>query len=134
MNSESLIRDCLKQLGRRNGIAGLTLEVNGCAGIEIQDGRRIYLKFDRERGRVFIYRALFPLHTVDSTTLRRCMALNLLEAQTGGGVLALSDHMDAIIYHKSIAGDKVDVTSLLQAIEVLLADGERLARLLAASV
>ena len=131
MDSQSLLRECVEQLGKRNDIAGLTLDARGNSGIEVRDGRRAFLKLDQERNRVFVYRALLPLHAVDAAVLRRCMALNLLEGGTDGGVLSLSDRMDAIVYHSSIAGDQIDVDLLQDAMEALLTNGERVAQSLA---
>jgi hypothetical protein len=130
MESESLLRDCIEQFGKRNGIAGLALEPNGCAGIEVRDGRRVYIKLDRELDRAFIYRALLPMHFVNSDLLRRCMELNLLEAGAGGGVLSMSPQMEAIVYHTSAPARIVDATWLEGAIEDVLARGERLVQLL----
>jgi hypothetical protein len=130
MDSEVLLRECVELLGKRNNIAGLTLEPNGCAGVEVSDGRRVYLKLDCEHDRVFVYRALMPLHAVDEQVLRRSMQLNVLEAGTYGGVLSLSSQMDAILYHMSITASGVDVTWLQGAMERLLANGECLAQLL----
>ncbi|HWX13244.1 MAG TPA: CesT family type III secretion system chaperone [Trinickia sp.] len=130
MDSERLLRECLELLGERNNIVGLTLEANGCAGIEVRDGRKVFVKLDRERDRVFLYLALLPLHAVDLAVLQRGMELNLLEAGTEGGVLSLSRHIDALVYHTSIAGSQVDATRLQDAMEALLANGELLTHLL----
>jgi hypothetical protein len=130
MNTENLLRDCLEQIGARNEIAGLTLDAEGSACIEVKDGRRVHVTLDRETGRVFIYRMLLPLRTVDPTLLKRCMTLNFLEIGTGGGVLSLWARMEAIVYHTSIAADRIEAIGLQHAIEVVLVDGERLAHAL----
>jgi Tir chaperone protein (CesT) family len=130
MNGERRLIESLEQLGERNNIAGLTLEPNGCAGIESNDGRRIFVKFDRERDRVFVYQALLPLHAVDASVLQRGMELNLLEAGTEGGVLSLSQMLGALVYHTSIAGSRIDAERLQDAMEAVLANGERLTQLL----
>jgi hypothetical protein len=130
MSGECRLIESLEQLGERNDIVGLTLEPNGCAGIEVKDGRRVFVRLDRERDRVFVYRALLPLHAVDAAILQRGMELNLLEAGTDGGVLSLSRTMDALIYHTSISGSRVDASGLQDAMEAVLANGERLIQLL----
>jgi Tir chaperone protein (CesT) family len=130
MDSECRLRECVEQLGKRNNIAGLALEPNGCAGIEVSDGRRVYVKLDREQDRVVVYRALLPLQAADLGVLQRSMELNLLGAGTGGGVLSTSRHMEAIVYHTSVAAPLVDVTWLEGALEEVLANGGRLAELL----
>jgi hypothetical protein len=128
MDSEWLLRECLEQLGKRNNIAGLTLEPNGCAGIEVGDGRTVYVKLDREYDRVFVYRALLPLHQVDTEVLQRSMEFNVLESGTGGGVLSLSRRMEAIVYHMSVAASAIDASWLQDAMTQLLGKGERLAQ------
>ena len=130
MSSECRLIESIEQLGVRNDIVGLTLEPNGCAGIEVGDGRRVFVKLDRERDRVFVYRALLPLHAVDAALLQRGMELNLLEAGTEGGVLSLSQMMGALVYHTGIAGSRIDAARLQDAMEAVLANGERLAQLL----
>ena len=127
MDSESLLRGCVETLGERNGIEGLTLEPNGCCGIELRDGRRLYMKLDREHDRVFVYRVVLPLDTVDQDLLQRSMASNALEAETAGGVLSLSRTMNGIVYHKSVGAQHVDVAWLEQTIESIIMHGDRLA-------
>jgi hypothetical protein len=134
MNGERRLIESLEQLGERNNIVGLTLEPNGCAGIETSDGRRVFVKLDRERDRVFVYRALLPLHAVDASVLQRGMELNLLEAGTEGGVLSLSQMLGALVYHTSITGSRVDAAHLQDAMEAVLANGERLTQLLVQGV
>ncbi len=43
MDSEFLLRNYLKDIDKHNGIAGLTLEANGSASIEVNDGRKIFI-------------------------------------------------------------------------------------------
>ncbi|GLU31140.1 CesT family type III secretion system chaperone [Trinickia caryophylli] len=132
MDGESLLRECIETLGERNGIDGLTLEPNGCCGIELRDGRRLYLKLDREHGRVFVYRVVLALDTVDQDLLRRSMESNALEAETAGGVLSLSRRMNGIVYHKSVGAQYVDVAWLEQAMESMVVHGDHLAQSLSA--
>ncbi|MEA3121618.1 MAG: hypothetical protein QOH33_1173 [Paraburkholderia sp.] len=127
---ERRLIESLEKLGERNNIVGLTLEPNGCAGIETSDGRRVFVRLDRERDRVFVYRALLPLHAVDSAVLQRGMELNLLEAGTDGGVLSVSKMLGSLVYHTSIEGSQIDATRLQDAMEAVLANGERVSLLL----
>src|ERR1700737_4192283 len=123
MSSECRLIESIEQLGVRNDIVGLTLEPNGCAGIEVGDGRRVFVKLDRERDRVFVYRALLPPHAVGAALLQRGLELNLLEAGTEGGVLSLSQMMGALVYHTGIAGSRIDAARLQDAMEAVLANG-----------
>ncbi|MCG1038064.1 MULTISPECIES: CesT family type III secretion system chaperone [Burkholderiaceae] len=123
------VRRCLEALGQRHRIAGLTLDANNEAGIELAWGERLYLRFNAESNKLYIYAPFAPLNDAqDGQILADMLRLNCLEVGTRGGVISVSEPMDAFVYHLGLPAETLKPDALEQAIEKFIEERQRLAQ------
>jgi hypothetical protein len=123
------VRRCLEALGQRHRITGLTLDANGGAGLELAWGERLYFKFDAEANKLYIYAPFAPLRGAqDGQILADMLRLNCLEIGTRGGVISVSEPMDAFVYHLGLPVETLKPDALEQAIEEFIEKYQRLAQ------
>lgn len=126
--AEQQVRTCLEMLGQRHNIAGLTLEANGSAGLELANGERIYFSLDAEANKLYLYTPFASLRGDLQDQAIDMLRLNCLEAGTHGGVISVSEPMEAFIYHRSLPINALELNTLDQAIEELIKQRQQLAQ------
>lgn len=125
--TEERARSCLEALAQRHQIAGLTLDANGGAGLELAQGERLYFRLDVEVNKLYVYAPFMPLHSAqDGQVLVDMLRLNCLEGGTRGGVISVSEPLNAFIYHLGLPVETLELEALEQAIEGLIEQRQHL--------
>ncbi|BBE08741.1 Putative uncharacterized protein [Mycoavidus cysteinexigens] len=127
--TEERARSCLEALARRHHIAGLTLDANGGAGLELAQGERLYFRLDVEANILYLYAPFTPLRGAqDGRVLVDMLRLNCLETSAHGGVISISEQLDAFIYHLGLPVETLELDALEQAIEEFIKQRQHLAQ------
>lgn len=100
MNYEFQVKECIEQVGARNGIKGLTLAHDGAAGLRLQNDSEVYLRFVSGSNRLFLYAIVAPLRVHRTGLLLDVLAWNCLEAE--GGVMSISEPLNAFVFHVAL--------------------------------
>ncbi|WP_171013812.1 CesT family type III secretion system chaperone [Chitinivorax sp. B] len=121
MHNEKKVRDCLEDMGNRNGIAGLRLEADGSTGLALKNGKHLYFRYLAGQNKLFFYSTLTLWQPRDGMeVIQQAMSMNCLESGTEGGVISWSMFQQALLLQASIAVDLVSVTRLEQEVELFI--------------
>jgi hypothetical protein len=130
LEARARIDAALQVVGQRHGISDLSLDEGGACGLELKDGRKLWLQHDPELGRLVIFTALasIPVDAGERLALYELLlGLNCLEYGTEGGVLSVFHGSDSVFYHLALPAAALDPEPLQEVLEIFLARAERLA-------
>ena len=117
------INKILSEVGKRDGINGLTLNAEGTGGLELENRVKLFFEYVEESERLYLYTPLMDTPRDDARRLRLYEAMldcNFLNLICSRGSLALFSPQEQAVYQIWLDVNRLDANLLDAEIDALL--------------